>query len=159
MQLLLKRKYKKPEYTIGQLYYIDKNDNAIYICDTIEDTDRNLCDSMALYDIKQKKVYGKTAIPYGLYDIELTYSPKFANRKWCKKYKGLVPEIMNVKGWEGVRLHPANRAEEILGCIGPGYNKVKGGVTNSTDCYYKLMDEYIIPAYNRKENITLMLIS
>lgn len=158
MKLLLRRKYKKDKYTIGKLYYLDNDNNEVYICDTIEDKDRNLYNDMGLYEINKKKVYGETAIPRGTYNIELTYSPKFAKRKWALKYKSKVPQIMNVPCWEGVRLHPANYASELLGCIAPGYNKVKGGVINSTECFYKIMDEYIIPAYNKKEHITITIV-
>ena len=58
MIITLRRIAFKPKYTIGKLY-IDGN----YVCDTIEDTDRNLDDSMIEDEIKKKKVYGETAIP------------------------------------------------------------------------------------------------
>ncbi len=42
------------------------------------------------------KVHGKTAIPAGIYDLEVTYSPHF---------KKETVQIMNVPFFTGVRLH------------------------------------------------------
>ena len=64
MKLKLERKYFKDTYTIGNLYV-----NGKYFCDTLEDKDRGLDDSMSLEDIKSKKIYGQTAIPKGTYEI------------------------------------------------------------------------------------------
>ena len=154
MKLLLQRIYTCKEYTIGNLYI----DN-VYICDTCEDTDRMLDQSMSLQQIKNIKIMDVTAIPYGTYNILLTYSPKFANRTFGKKYGGKVPLIDNVPCWSGVRIHPANYASELSGCIAPGLNKVKGAVLESTKCYYKLMDNYIMPAIKRGEHITITITS
>lgn len=152
MELVVDRKYKKDTYTIGKLYV-----NGIEFSDTLEDKDRGLTSGMSFNEIKQKKVYGETAIPTGTYEVRMTYSPKFANRAYGKKYKGEVPEILNVVGYNGVRIHPFNTAQESLGCIAMGKNSIKGKVTNSTAYYYKLLDNYIVPATKRGEKITLTI--
>lgn len=153
MKLKLERKYKKATYTIGILYV-----NGVRFCETIEDRDRGLSSDMPLSEIMSKKVYATTAIPTGVYKIVLSVSPKFKGKVWGKKYGGLVPELQGVKGYSGVRVHPANYDKDVEGCIGPGDNKVKGGVINSTDRYYELMDKYIIPAWKRKEEITIEIL-
>lgn len=153
VNIVLDRKYPKATYTIGKFLV-----NGKPFSDTIEDKDRGLTLDMGLAKIKAGKIYGKTAIPKGKYEVKLTYSPKFAKNRWGKRYKGLVPQVMNVPAWEGVRIHPFNTAEESLGCIAPGKNTVKGKVTSSTVYYYKLMDEYIVPATTRCEKITLEII-
>ncbi len=152
MELLLNRKWKKDSYTIGILYAEGER-----FSETVEDKDRGLKDSMSEAEIRTKKKYGITAIPTGTYEIKLSISPKFRTRVWGKKYNGLVPEITGVKGFLGVRIHPANRAEELLGCVAPGENKIKGGVINSVNTYYKLMDKYIMPAYNKGEKMTITI--
>lgn len=81
MKLTLKRIALRSTYTIGRLY-VDGN----YFCDTLEDTVRDL-NKNGKFDNGEKKVYGKTAIPYGTYEIKWTYSPRF------KKY---TPQLMNV---------------------------------------------------------------
>lgn len=150
MKLLLERKWKKETYTIGIVYI-----NGVRFSECIEDKDRGLTDNMPLSTINSIKKYGQTAIPTGTYDIQLTYSPKFASKAWGKKYNGKVPQIVNVKGYSGVRIHPLNTAEQSLGCLGFGRNLEKGKVLQATEYYYKLMDNYILPAIKRGEKITI----
>lgn len=152
MELVLDRKWKKDTYTIGVMYV-----NGVRFSETVEDKDRGLKQSMSLVEIKGKKVYGKTAIPTGTYEIKMTYSPKFALKAFGKKYGGKVPQIMDVKGYEGVRIHPFNTAADSYGCIAVGRNTVKGMVTQSTEYYYKLMDNYIMPAVKKSEKVTLTI--
>ena len=124
MKLKLVRKYRKETYTIGKLYV-----DGVYFCDTIEDKDRGLDDAMGLAEIMVKKRYGETAIPYGTYKVEITYSPK---------YKKLMPEIKNVKGFSGIRIHSGNTAKDTLGCLIIGRNTQVGMVTESRKTYNKL---------------------
>ena len=153
MELLLKRRFKGPKYTIGSLYI-----NGIYECDVIEDVDRNLHDSMAEEEIKSKKVYGQTAIPYGTYNIDMkTVSPKFKNRSWARPYGGKLPRLLNVKGFEGILIHVGNTAEDSLGCLICGENRVKGKVINSTACFMELMTS-LLKAHLKGENITLTIV-
>ena len=152
MLLEVKRAYKKATYTIGNLYVDGK-----WICNILEDTDRGLRQDMSLAELQTRKMYGKTAIPAGTYTIKLTYSPRLAGRRYAAKYEGCLPEVCDVKAYSGVRLHPGNTAEDTLGCLLPGYNKVKGKVVQSTECFYNLMDNYLLPAWRRKEAITLKI--
>lgn len=124
MRLELRRIAKKPTYTIGRLYI-----NEEYFCDTIEDTDRGLNSCMTLEEVKTKKVKGKTAIPTDTYRVKITYSPRF---------KKDMPLIENVVGFDGIRIHSGNTAEDTEGCIIVGENKVVGKVINSKETYNKL---------------------
>lgn len=72
-KLVLHRKFKGPEYTIGKLYRVSGK-NEVYICDILEDTVRN---SITTTINRFIKIYGKTAIPYGTYEITRTYSNRF----------------------------------------------------------------------------------
>lgn len=125
MELKLVRLYKKSEYTIGKMYI-----NGEYFCDTVEDTDRGLKQSMTSKQIAVLKVYGKTAIPTGRYRVTLTYSNKF---------KRVLPLVNNVLGFLGIRMHNGKDANSSLGCIIVGENKIKGGVINSKVTLERLM--------------------
>lgn len=153
MEIKVKRIAKKATYTIGRLYVDGK-----YVCDTLEDKDRGLTDDMPLELIKTKKVYGETAIPTGTYKIDTnTVSPKFKDRSWAKTYGGKVPRFQNVKGFDGVLIHPLNKSSETLGCVGVGKNTIVGMVTDSTNTFKMLMDNYLIPAKKRGESITITI--
>lgn len=116
MKLTLKRIALRPTYTIGKLYIDD-----VYFCDTIEDTIRDL-NKNGKFDNGEKKVHSKTAIPYGIYEIKWTYSPRF------KKY---TPQLMNVPSFEGIRIHAGNTSADTEGCLILGKNKQVGKVLNS----------------------------
>lgn len=152
MEITLKRTYLDSNYTIGNLSI-----DGEYVCDTIEDTDRGLSDSMSLTEIQSKKVYGKTAIPKGTYEVTLdTVSPKFKDRAWAKFCEGKLPRLSNVKGFEGVLIHVGNTAEDSLGCILVGKNTAKGTVSDSTNTFkrlYSLLQE----GKNKGEKITIKI--
>ena len=157
MELKLVRKYCKETYTIGHLYVIE-NGKTIWVGDTLEDKVRDYNKDGDLLDEREEKVYSQTAIPYGKYEVKMTISPKFKNRYWAAIYGGIVPLIDNVKHFTGIRFHPAKTAADLSGCIGLGRNTLKGQLTQSTDMYFNLMDNYLIPAMNRNESITLEIV-
>lgn len=139
MELLLKRIAKKPTYTIGKLYI-----DGEYFADTLEDRDRGLTQDMDLEDILRIKVYGETAIPTGTYRIDMnTISPKFKDRSWAKPYKGKIPRLLDVPGFDGVLLHPGNSANDSLGCVLVGNNTQVGKVLNSQAVFKRLMQKLL----------------
>ena len=152
MNIVIDRKWKKDTYTIGNLYI-----NGVLFSNTLEDKDRGLTSSMTLEEISKKKIYGQTAIPIGTYEVKMTYSNRLHSRAYAKKYDGKLPELINVKGYEGVRIHPFNKAQETLGCLSVGKNNIKGAVTNATAYFYMLVDNYILPAIKRGEKITITI--
>ena len=153
MKLELKRRFKGPKYTIGSLFI-----NGVYECDTIEDVDRGLTDNMSVEEIKAKKVYGETAIPAGTYKIDMnTVSPKFKDRSWAKFCGGKLPRLLDVKGYEGVLIHVGNKAEDSLGCILVGDNKIKGQIINSTATFQELYGE-LLKAKVKGEEITINIV-
>ena len=103
------------------------------------------------------KIYGETAIPKGTYEVAMTWSGKFNKKAWAKPTKGLVPEILDVPGYSGVRIHPLNCAKDSLGCIGVGKNDKKGWISNSTAYYRNLVDNYIVPALDRGERVFITI--
>ena len=141
MNIILNRIAKKAKYTIGKLYINDK-----YFCDTLEDTDRGLTQSMTEQQIVSKKVYGETAIPTGTYRIIISYSNKF---------KKQMPLLLNVPGFAGIRIHSGNTEKDSLGCILVGKNKAVGKVLESRDTYSKLFS--VLQEANKKETIKITI--
>lgn len=125
MEILVKREYKKKDYTIGHVYI-----NGEYFCDSLEDTDRGLTSIMTLSEIKEVKEYGRTAIPTGRYPIAYTYSNRF------KKH---LPLLLQVPAFEGLRIHSGNTHKDTEGCILLGVNRAVGKVLDSR----KTMDEFL----------------
>ena len=153
MELKLIRKEKEANYTIGDLFV-----NGILFSQTLEDKDRGLTQDMPLEEIKAKKVYGKTAIPTGTYEIDMnTISPKFQARSWAKPYGGKLPRLLNVPGYEGVLIHVGNSASDSSGCLLVGKNSIKGMITDSTRTFHTLMSKFLLPAKVQGERITITI--
>lgn len=133
MKLKLVRDTFTDKSTIGQLSIDDEFSSY-----TLEDADRKLEDGGT-------KIYGKTCIPRGTYQVIVDFSPK---------YNKEMPHVMNVPGYEGVRIHVGNRPEDTEGCILVGSTKSKDFVGNSKVTFDKLM-EMLEKAYARNETITL----
>lgn len=129
MELLLRRIAKRSSYTIGKLYV-----DGEYFCDTLEDTDRGLDQSMSEAEILAVKVAGETAIPTGTYNVTLqVVSPKFGKKTAYAFCGGKLPRLLEVKGFEGILIHGGNTAADTAGCILVGRNTIVGKLTNSLD--------------------------
>jgi hypothetical protein len=125
MELLLKRYKFTNISTIGKLYI-----NGVYECFTLEDVDRGLASDQPLAEVQKKKVYGQTAIPYGRYQVIISFSNRF------KEY---MPQIVNVPGFEGIRIHAGNKAADTHGCPLTGSAVADNMVLNSRLAYRKLL--------------------
>jgi hypothetical protein len=118
MELQLKRETFTEQSTIGTLSIEGK-----FECFVLEDRDRGLSDTMPLEKIAGTKVYGKTCIPYGRYEVDWTMSARF---------KVMMPILLNVKGYSGIRIHKGNTELDSLGCLLCGTRKKNNMVTEST---------------------------
>ena len=116
-------------------------------CNTLEDKDRGLRQDTKLAEIKNKKVYGKTAIPSGSYECVYTYSNRF---------KKMLPLLLNVKGFEGIRIHSGNSAKDTEGCILVGLNLKKGMLLNSREWTNKLI-QAMKTAWDKKEKVAIVI--
>ena len=127
MELLLRRIARKEEYTIGKLYIDGK-----YFCDTIEDKDRGLRQSLPVSVNRSKKKAGATAIPIGKYQVTLKVkSPRFSQKKQYEFCGGYLPRLINVPAFDGVLIHIGNTAKDTEGCILVGRNTKVGKVLES----------------------------
>ena len=153
MKLLLERLQKTDTYTHGKLS-IDGN----YQCEMIEDKDRGLSSSMSLDEIKSIKVQDETAIPTGIYKIDMnTVSPRFKNKSWAIPYGGKIPRLVDVKGYEGVLIHPGNTVDSTSGCLLPNTSVNNGVGSGSVSAFDKLMEK-LLKAKSKGEEITIEIV-
>jgi hypothetical protein len=124
MELKVIRKEFSSKTSIGELYI-----NDVFFCYTLEDTDRNLMQTMGKKEIEELKIYGKTAIPYGRYEVIMS---------WSNKFKCIMPLVNGVVGYTGIRIHKGNSEVDTLGCLLVGMKKGIDKITNSTDAFDRL---------------------
>ena len=150
MKVLIKRIFNNQKYCISHVYV-----DGVYVCDAIEDTDKGWNNMMSDAYIRNNKVYAKSAIPVGEYDITLNIvSPKFNQKPYYNKFcNGKLPRVLNVPGFDGILWHRGRTEKDSAGCLILGYNTIKGQVTNSQQAFeklYKILQE----ANNNGEKIT-----
>ena len=115
MELKLERDSLKEDCTLGKLYI----DN-VFFCYTVEDK------------VREVKIKDITAIPYGRYKVILNMSNRF---------KKVMPLLLDVPFFEGVRIHSGNDATASSGCIILGMARTENGVGLSRIAIQKLMDK------------------
>ena len=115
MNLKLVRDTFTNHSTIGKLFADDK-----FICHVLEDVTR----------ATNVKVKGETAIPYGKYKIIIDYSNRF---------KKDMPHILDVRMFEGIRIHAGNTKADTEGCPLTGTTRGKDSVGGSRLAYSKFL--------------------
>lgn len=114
MELKLIRKIFSEKSTIGDLYTSNDKMNFSYQCRILEDKDRGLIFDMPIDELNKIKIFGLTAIPYGRYEVIISKSTRFSK---LAGYDVFLPELLNVPGYLGVRIHSGNRPEDTEGCL------------------------------------------
>ena len=130
MKIKVERNWLLGETTVGKIYVDGK-----FLGYTLEDR------------IRANKVKGETAIPYGLYEVDITYSPHFGKQ---------MPLIKNVPNFEGIRMHTGQSYEDTEGCllVGKGFNSKTKKLINSTGAFNELFAK-LKKAKARGEKITI----
>jgi len=106
MDLLLQRQPSADGCTLGQLFV-----DGVFECFTLEDVVRD-----------GPKISNQTAIPAGRYRVEITFSPRF---------RRMLPEVLDVPGFTGIRIHPGNTAADTSGCILVGQRSTVDSIEDS----------------------------
>ena len=110
-----------------------------YECYTLEDKWRDLS--------KEEKVPGKTCIPEGTYKVVLDYSNRFQR---------IMPHILDVPQFDGVRIHPGNTEADTDGCILVGLSRSEDWVGQSRIAFNRLMAK-LQDATDKGEDIELTI--
>ncbi len=100
MELVLNRQIYSERSTIGELLV-----NGQWQCWTLED-----------YFRIGPKAPGATAIPEGRYRVILDFSQRFQR---------IMPHLLDVPGFTGIRIHPGNTDADTEGCILVGQTRNK----------------------------------
>lgn len=107
MKLLLQRLEFQPNRTFGALSI-----DGTFQCWTLEDVVRE----------PGAKVFGQTAIPFGEYRVALTRSERFQR---------VLPLLLAVPNFYGVRIHAGNTEADTEGCILVGTDRLATGIGRS----------------------------
>lgn len=134
MKLKLIRDTFSATTTIGKLYI-----NGVFECFTLEDKDRHL--EVHPYD----KIDHISAIPRGIYKIELRFSPHF---------KCITPHLIGVNGFEYVLMHWGNYDKDTDGCILVGQTKGVDFIGHSKD-EFNILFSKIEKAIHGGEQVTI----
>ena len=132
LELLLERGIKEKSYTDGDLY-VDNN----WFCHVVEDKVRG---PLGKIWSKLFKIKHETAIPYGRYEVIVN---------WSNRFKRLLPLILNVPDFEGIRMHNGATAKNSSGCPIISYKRISSGLLLSkpdamndlTDVIYKFQQK------------------
>jgi len=139
MKLLLQRKVLTEKYTQGVLYV-----NGIFFCHTIEDKVR----AKAGMWKRIFKIKAQTAIPYGIYPVLVTWSPRF---------KRQLTGVFNVPDFLGIRIHNGTSELSSEGCIIVSHHVAgPGKLVNDKQAMNQLC--ILIEDAQKKEKVTLEII-
>ncbi|MCX7208199.1 MAG: DUF5675 family protein [Proteobacteria bacterium] len=133
MHLVLKRDFFTGQSTTSVLSI-----EGAFQCFVLEDVDRKLESGGA-------KIPAKTAIPRGVYQVVITYSPRF---------KRPLPLLLDVPGFEGVRIHCGNTDADTEGCLLVGNARWSDRVGGSRIAFDALFTK-IKAALDRKDKVLL----
>ena len=126
-------------FTGGRLYC-----NAVFECFTLEDEVREI----AGQPVEKWKIKGETAIARGKYRVILSYSPHFGR---------ILPEILNVPGYIGVRIHCGNKADNTEGCLLVGDEDPSDGFMGQSRQAFDRVFARISEAINIGEEVWITL--
>ena|SRR2546430_2352877 len=112
MDMLVTRQTFTDESTIGELTI-----DGVHQCFTLEDK------------VRPEKIKGETAIPTGRYQVVVNFSNHFQK---------MLPELVSVPNFEGVRIHSGNTAKDTEGCILVGTEKGTNVVSDSRTAFNAL---------------------
>ncbi len=131
LELIVRRKEFTERSTIGELYV----DGALH-CYTLEDKVRP----------DGTKIYGETAIPFGRYEVLVSFSEHF---------KKDMPLLVNVPNFDGVRIHGGNTAADTLGCILVGRLKGEDRISDCKPVFDSLLEKIKLAIPSKKCFITI----
>jgi hypothetical protein len=147
VKLRLQRHPSGPTSTIGELSQ-ELADGAYSErwCWTCEDVVRE----QRGVPVGQWKVPGETAIPEGTYRVMLTPSTRFGGQ--------LMPELLHVPGFTGIRIHSGNTSLDTEGCVLVGTETDGTQVLHSREAY-AMVKERLVEADSTGDHVYLAIVN
>lgn len=137
MNLILIRRLRAADYTVGELLKVEKT-QLVKVCDTLE----------LPTTCNPNVAEGKTAIPEGCYKVKVGPSPKFGR---------MMPRLLQVPRREGILIHYGNTCQDTKGCVLVGEYSANGTLSNSRVAFNRVFGLMVNPTLDNEE-ITLIVI-
>lgn len=132
MDLVLRRRPSVDGVTIGELFV-----DGVRECWTLEDVVR-----------QGPKVLHETAVPAGRYRVEITPSQRFGV---------MLPILIDVPGFTGIRIHPGNTTADTAGCILVGQSHFHAGRIEGSRLALQALQPKIARALVRGEQVWITI--
>lgn len=127
MELKVVRKVFDNVSTIGDLMI-----DGQFFCHTLEDIDRQRqADNSIIPWTSSLKIPDQTAIPYDTYEVIIDWSNHFGR---------LMPHVLNVRDFDGIRIHIGNTDIDTEGCLLLGMIEGKDFISHSKEAFDKFFD-------------------
>lgn len=139
MELVVNRSPSSEKATIGSLIV-----DGEYLCFTLEDVVREVPN----IPVAQWKVQNETAIPAGTYTVIIDFSNRFQR---------LMPHIIGVDGFSGVRIHYGNTDADTDGCVLVGNTNPNPDFIGDSRSAFAVLFAKLVTANSSGEKITITL--
>ncbi len=147
MKLRLQRHPSGPSSTIGELSEELAegawSDRWCWTCEDVVRERRGV--PVALW-----KQPGATAIPEGTYRVILSQSTRFGGQ--------LMPELLHVPGFSGIRIHPGNTSLDTFGCVLVGLETDGTQVLHSRQAY-AMVKQRLVEAEAQQNHVYLTILN
>jgi hypothetical protein len=133
MEINVRRFEYGTNFTIGRMSV-----DGVYECFVLEDKVR----------LGGIKIAGGTAIPANRYVVVVNHSVHFDKT---------LPQILDVPGFEGIRIHPGNTDADTEGCLLVGNNWSGGDCIQQSRAAFDILFPKIQKAFDAKEPIYITI--
>lgn len=140
MKIIVLRNSSLADATIGKMFI-----DGVFSCHTLEDEIREIPGE----PVEVWKIPKCTAIPSGTYDVQLRNSPRFGPDTLT---------IMDVPGFQFIRMHAGNDAQDTDGCILLGLRATDRTLVGGTSRpAVELVKSQVKAALDRGEKVTISI--
>jgi hypothetical protein len=141
MELTLVRELSTEESTPGTLSV-----NEVFECFTLEDVVREVPG----LQVAAWKIASRTAIPVGTYNVVIDFSQRFGRE---------MPHVLNVEGFDGIRIHSGNTSADTEGCILLGQAQNGSDEVIDSHAAYNAFFPKLQAAINSGERVSITIVA